>query len=143
MFSLLWFTCMITSVSVFVLGLRAVTQEDKLFGFLRERALKTRDTKTPIQIVKEGQQPAIGYHIIKVPLVKEWIHKPLLTCVTCMPSVYGILITLAGTFLFFEPQFCNVWDIVKLVVSIMFICISASFITELFWSLKEYLQYRS
>lgn len=133
---------MILSVSAFVLGLRAISQEDKILGWLREYLLSKKEVKTKVTM-KFGEGIKDVPTITHVPRFQEWWYKPLLTCVTCMPSVWGIIVTTTGSLLFFDMALHGALDWIKYAVSILFICISSSFITELMWSIKNFCQNRS
>ena len=133
MFTITWFLCMIASVSIFVLGLRTISQEDKLLGPVREWLLSKKTVITMTGVAND-QGSYTEKVTTQVPRFQEWWHKPLLTCVTCMPSLWGIIVVTIASQLFYDVQEVSM---LKLIPSLIFICVSSSYITELFWSIKE------
>jgi len=126
MFTIDWFLSMVALVSGFVLGLRTITQEDKIFGKAREILMAYTDYYDPV--TKETERV---YHY------PDWFHKPLLTCVACMPSIWGLIVILVATNMFWQWNIVTVFDYLKLFTSIAFISVTSSFITETLWFIKK------
>jgi hypothetical protein len=106
----------ITVISGFCLGLRTITDTDKIFYFVRKWFLKTKVCKGTLE------------HKFIIP---EWISKPLILCVSCYSSFYGSLIFWGIVFMFKQ-------DLSYLLfLQWVFVCVVCSFINGFLWSLYQ------
>lgn len=114
----------------FCLGLRVVTDEGKLLYFLREPfdySYKQYEYKTELLKLAAIRQDKSSVDELKSSLLRHklivYIGKPLITCITCMASIWGIsvFVTLNGL---------NE----NLIAPLIFNSFAASFIQTFIWS---------
>jgi hypothetical protein len=105
--TLIHYFLIILAISGFCLGWRMVTDDDKLFYFLRAYAIKNID---------------------RIPL---FITKPLVLCEACFASFWGSVIYWLLFYALDEHISKTVWIMWPIC------CISASFINALLWALYE------
>src|SRR3990167_10214323 len=89
------------------LGIRCISDIDKLFSPLKDYLGK------------------------KLPV---WIWKPVIGCVTCMPSFYGTIV-FWWVFIFTDVVF-SVWTLPEWFL----VCLTASFICDILWTFNIWLR---
>lgn len=150
-FFLLWILLCMIVISLFCVGLRAITDEERIFYFLRkpydmieEKAekwltakLKCLDECFKKAIMEEGSDiDILKEHIellvkaerqsIRSIKIKQELLKPIIGCVTCFASFWGTILfwSLNLLILPYSHELLAVWPIV---------CIGSAFFNQYLW----------
>jgi len=116
-------------IIVFVLGLRTVTDDGKIFCFIREYFMRTKKRKVT--------HPCMNgkISVIEVKVIPEYISKPLILCAACMPSFWGTII--------FWMMMCFYHEQIEWIMIApqwLFSCVGCSFFSFYIWHTYECLK---